>query len=135
MSTDARISQLLAHWEERRAQHQTLSAEELCADCPDLMEEVQRRIRALRDMDRGLGQDGDGRPFYAMRFIRGETLGVAIERFHLTATTGQTPGARALALRQLLGRFVAVCNTLAYAHSRGMLHRDLKPSNIMLGAY
>jgi tetratricopeptide (TPR) repeat protein/tRNA A-37 threonylcarbamoyl transferase component Bud32 len=83
----------------------------------------------------GLGSHPDGRPFYAMRFIKGDTLKDAVDRFHRAEVRGRDPGERALALRELLGRFVAVCNAVAYAHSRGVLHRDLKPANVMLGPY
>jgi serine/threonine-protein kinase len=83
----------------------------------------------------GLGQDGDGRPCYAMRLIQGESLKEATERFHAAEKAGRDPGERRLALRLLLTSFVAVCKTMAYAHSRGVLHRDLKPANIMLGKY
>jgi serine/threonine protein kinase len=83
----------------------------------------------------GLGQYSDGRPFYAMRFIKGDNLKEAIRRFHEAEKPGRDPGERSLALRDLLRRFVDVCNAIAYAHSRGVLHRDLKPGNIMLGKY
>jgi serine/threonine-protein kinase len=83
----------------------------------------------------GLGRHHDGRPFYAMRFIKGHSLHAAIDRFHEAESPRRDPGERTLALRKLLGRFVDVCNTIAYAHSRGVLHRDLKPANIMLGKY
>jgi serine/threonine-protein kinase len=81
----------------------------------------------------GLGQDADGRPFYAMRFIQGDTLKDATDRFHQAQFPD--PGAQELELRKLLRRFLDVCNTIAYAHSRGVLHRDLKPNNVMLGPY
>jgi lipopolysaccharide biosynthesis regulator YciM/tRNA A-37 threonylcarbamoyl transferase component Bud32 len=83
----------------------------------------------------GLGEDSDGRPAYAMRFIHGESLATAIKRFHAADQPGRDAGERRLALRQLLTGFVTVCKTMAYAHSRGILHRDLKPANIMLGKY
>jgi serine/threonine-protein kinase len=84
----------------------------------------------------GLGANEQGRPFYAMRFVRGESLKEAIERFHRDdARPGRDPAERTLALRQLLRRFIDVCNAIAYAHSRGVIHRDLKPANILLGPY
>ena len=83
----------------------------------------------------GLGTYADGRPFYAMRFIKGDNLKDAIAHFHEADDAGRDPGERTLALRELLGRFLDVCNAMAYAHSRGILHRDLKPNNILLGPY
>ena len=84
----------------------------------------------------GLGFDGQGRPYYAMRFVRGITLDEAIATFHKADSAGgRDPRERTLELRQLLGRFVSVCHTMAYAHSRGVLHRDLKPANVLLGPY
>jgi serine/threonine-protein kinase len=83
----------------------------------------------------GLGAFDDGRPFYAMRFIRGDNLKTAIEQFHADESAHRDPGRRTLALQKLLRRFLDVCNAIDYAHSRGVLHRDLKPGNIMLGKY
>lgn len=96
----------------------------------------------------GLGQYSDGRPFYAMRFVRGDSFKEAADRFHANPSninrlryTSEWSGRRAhqkfhsVEFRRLLGRFVDVCNAIEYAHSRGVLHRDLKPENVMLGKY
>jgi serine/threonine protein kinase len=60
----------------------------------------------------GLGNYDDGRPFYAMRFIKGDNLKEAIGRFHQAEGPARATGERSLAFRQLLRRFIDVCNAL-----------------------
>ena len=81
-----------------------------------------------------LGSDNRGRPFYAMRFIQGESLKEGIKTHHenLLKVPKQHDSTE---LRQLLRRFIDVCNAIDYAHDQGILHRDLKPGNIMLGRH
>jgi serine/threonine-protein kinase len=83
----------------------------------------------------GLGTYADGRPYYAMRFVRGDSLKEAIDRFHADGALKSDPGRRSLELRKLLRRFTDLCNAIAYAHSRGVLHRDIKPGNIIVGQH
>ena len=83
----------------------------------------------------GLGRYADGRPYYAMRLIKGENLKETIDGFRREHSARKDPEAKALGLRKLLLRFIDVCNAIEYAHSRGVLHRDLKPANIMLGKF
>jgi WD40 repeat protein/serine/threonine protein kinase len=82
----------------------------------------------------GLGQLSDGRPYYTMRLVRGESLGQAIQTFWKSERLRRRP-ARSVARLQLLRRFLDVCNVVSYAHSRGVIHRDIKPTNILLGPY
>ncbi len=71
-----------------------------------------------------LGALPDGRPFLAMKLIRGRTLAEAL------STTGES-----LTPTQAIPIFEQVCHAVAYAHARGVIHRDLKPANVMVGAF
>ncbi len=79
-----------------------------------------------------LGQFADGRPYYAMRFIRGMNLQMAIEDFYRLADGSAESQLR---FRGLVAKIIHTCQTIEYAHSRGVIHRDIKPGNIMLGDY
>jgi serine/threonine-protein kinase len=82
-----------------------------------------------------LGKYLSGRPYYAMRFIRGKSLKEAITQLHANKSSQKNRGQSSLEIRRLLRRFIDVCNTMEYAHSRSVIHRDLKPSNIIVGNY
>ena len=78
-----------------------------------------------------IGVGDDGQPFFTMQLIEGRTL-----QSILDGLRGQAPEvSRAFSRVRLLHIFIQVCNTVAYAHSRGVIHRDLKPENIMLGTF
>jgi serine/threonine protein kinase len=71
-------------------------------------------------------------PYYAMRFVEGETMRSFIRRLH---STHRSVDWTCLDAVRLLKSFVNVCDAVAYAHSRGVIHRDLKPLNIMMGKF
>src|SRR5262249_54451463 len=104
------------------------------ADIPEMRARFVREAEITGQLEHpgvvpiyGLGVGPNGRPYYAMRFIGGESLEAAIRRHH--------DGGDVTTLRSLLTRFVAVCYAVGYAHSRGVIHRDLKPANVMLGEF
>jgi len=78
-----------------------------------------------------LGQDLVGRPYYVMRRIEGETLAAVLSG--LGGADSEIH--KQYPLNGLLNIFQKVCDTVSYAHSRGVVHRDLKPSNIMIGSF
>jgi len=106
-----------------------------------------------------LGEFDDGRPYITMKLVKGKTLSRLLRECRepskdcqgneFSLSDGQHPGCCAqpecstgncyLSHPQdrprFLGIFEQVCQTLAYAHARGVIHRDLKPGNVMVGSF
>jgi serine/threonine-protein kinase len=72
-----------------------------------------------------LGRFPDQRPYFTMKLVKGRTLAALLEA---------RPGP-AHDLPRFLKIFEQVCQTMGYAHSKGVIHRDLKPANIMVGDF
>ena len=70
-----------------------------------------------------LGELDDGRPYYCMKLVKGKTLA----QFLADRDSNSSDQTRSLNF------FLQICQTMAFAHERGILHRDLKPSNIIVG--
>ncbi len=83
----------------------------------------------------GLGRYQDGRPYYAMRFIQGESLQEAIRRFHQAHPQKETRDYFSRSFKSLVRNLIELCSAMYYAHEHGVLHRDIKPDNVMLGKY
>jgi len=84
--------------------------------------------------DRGVLPDGRG--WYAMREVRGQTLGqvaARVRRFHDGTRWREPPDG--WSLHRLIDAGHSVAQALAYAHEHGVIHRDVKPANVMIGAF
>jgi serine/threonine-protein kinase len=96
-------------------------------DGDDVARRLQREARVLASLEHpgvvaihDAGALADGRPFYVMRLVRGRRL---------------DEHARHELLGERLRRFLAVCDAVSFAHSRGVIHRDLKPAIVMVGEF
>jgi eukaryotic-like serine/threonine-protein kinase len=72
-----------------------------------------------------LGTFADRRPYFSMKLVKGRTLAELLAE----RVSGDQD------LPRFLPIYKAVCQTMAYAHARGVIHRDLKPSNVMVGSF
>ena len=78
-----------------------------------------------------IGVDPKGRMYFTMKLVKGHTLLQVLDDMR----KDQGLRDRSHSLIHLLSSFLAVCNAVAFAHSKGVIHRDLKPANIMLGDF
>ena len=65
------------------------------------------------------GSTPDGRPYFAMEYVRGVPINEHCDRHRLST-------------RERLELFLQVCDGVQHAHQKAIIHRDLKPSNVLV---
>jgi eukaryotic-like serine/threonine-protein kinase len=85
----------------------------------------QRSVHIVSVQD--FGFDEDGRPFYVMEYLRGDSLSVCIQQHPLAI-----PRFLGLARQIGLGLKTAHEGILVEGRTCSIIHRDIKPSNIMI---
>jgi len=65
------------------------------------------------------GSTPEGRPYFAMEYVKGEPITTYCDRQRLTT-------------QARLELFMQVCEGVQHAHQKGIIHRDLKPSNVFV---
>ena len=83
-----------------------------------------------------IGRLPDGRHYFTMQRIRGVEFSRKIAAVHEASGLSRwRPADDGTSFRDLILIIQQVCETVAYAHSKGVVHRDLKPENIMIGEF
>jgi serine/threonine-protein kinase len=103
-----------------------------------IMARFVEEIRVLGRLDHpnivpihDVGVDPDGRYFYVMKYVDGETLEHVIERL----AAGDPEYHQRYSFERRTEVFLQVLRGVQYAHAQGVLHRDLKPANVMIGRF
>jgi eukaryotic-like serine/threonine-protein kinase len=78
-----------------------------------------------------VGVDADGRYFFVMKYVEGQTLADIIDRL----AAGDLAAHAFWSFERRAELMIAVLQALDYAHERGIIHRDIKPENIMVGTH
>ncbi len=89
--------------------------------------EAERQALALMDHTNvarvfDAGSTDEGRPYFAMEYVRGAPLTEHCDRHRLP-------------IQERLALFVQVCNGIQHAHQKAVIHRDIKPSNILVSTH
>ncbi|MEQ8849508.1 PAS domain S-box protein [Botrimarina sp.] len=76
-----------------------------------------------------------GRCYYTMKFLDGRSLSSVIRESLAEPPSPDDPAKTFERLFPLLECFLSVCDTISYAHAKGIVHRDLKGDNVVVGEF
>jgi serine/threonine-protein kinase len=118
------MGSLFLAWDPKLGRHTAIKL--LDDDDPELRERFAREARAAASIRHAhivaifdVGEH-DGRPFIAMEYVHGQTLGALIKN------------RSDLSVARVVDIVDQLCDGLGFAHRAGIIHRDIKPANVMV---